>query len=127
MMPNENGKVENNISMPVAKNVIGPAYKMLFSFKYNFTRIMHNNCIDPANTRATIAKKIKEREEDSGNGVNIVSPQYRFPKFSLHGIHIHALADGRQTKRSKILLIPNGLNISKFSRSCINGLCVVAF
>jgi hypothetical protein len=76
MMPNENGKVENNISMPMAKNVIGVACKMLFSFKYNFTRIMHNNCIDEANSRATIAKQIEKGQENSRNRVNIVSIQY---------------------------------------------------
>jgi len=55
MMLNENSKVENNISMPMAKNVIRVAGKMLFSFKNNFTRIMHNNCIDEANSRTTVS------------------------------------------------------------------------
>jgi hypothetical protein len=70
--------------MPIAKNVIGPAGNMLFSFIYNFTRIMHENCIDKTNNRTPIAKKIEKGKENSRNGVNIVSIQDRLPQFSWH-------------------------------------------
>jgi len=45
----------------MAKNVIRAAGKMLFPLEYNSTRIVHNNCIDQANNRTTIAKKIEKR------------------------------------------------------------------
>jgi hypothetical protein len=56
MMSDEYSKIKNNVSMPMAKNVIRAAYKMFFSFKSNFTRKMHKNCIGKAESGAPIAK-----------------------------------------------------------------------
>jgi hypothetical protein len=93
-MADENSKVQNNVRMPMAKNVIRVAGKMLFSFKYNSARIMHNNCIDEANSRTTIAEQIEKGQENSRNGVNIVSIQYQLPQFSWHDALDYGLQGG---------------------------------